>query len=124
MITIKYFNNETGLFEDITGNVGDGIVIGASGWTTSPVPSGTTSGVSWGQISGSISSQTDLNETLATKVTKNPSITGATKTKITYDSKGLVTGGTDLIASDISGQIGASKIGDGSIDDTEFGIVS
>lgn len=38
---------------------------------------------------------------LATKVTKNASITGGTKTKITYDAKGLVTGGADLSASDI-----------------------
>lgn len=38
---------------------------------------------------------------LATKVTANASITGATKCKITYDSKGLVTGGADLSASDI-----------------------
>ncbi|MBO4284751.1 MAG: hypothetical protein J5895_00780 [Alphaproteobacteria bacterium] len=38
---------------------------------------------------------------LATKVTANASITGGTKTKITYDSKGLVTAGADLVASDI-----------------------
>ena len=35
------------------------------------------------------------------KVTANQAITGATHTKITYDSKGLVTGGSDLTASDI-----------------------
>lgn len=35
------------------------------------------------------------------KVTANTAITGATHTKITYDSKGLVTSGTDLTASDI-----------------------
>lgn len=35
------------------------------------------------------------------KVTANATITGATKTKITYDSKGLVTGGADLTATDI-----------------------
>ena len=34
-------------------------------------------------------------------VEKNTAITGATKTKITYDSKGLVTAGADLIESDI-----------------------
>lgn len=34
-------------------------------------------------------------------VAANASITGATKTKITYDSKGLVTAGADLAASDI-----------------------
>lgn len=38
---------------------------------------------------------------LATKVTKNDAITGATKCKITYDAKGLVTAGADLAASDI-----------------------
>ena len=38
---------------------------------------------------------------LATKVTANSAITGATHTKITYDSKGLVTSGADLSASDI-----------------------
>ena len=38
---------------------------------------------------------------LTNKVEKNSTITGATKTKITYDSKGLITGGTDLLASDI-----------------------
>ena len=34
-------------------------------------------------------------------VSANETITGATKTKITYDSKGLVTSGEDLVASDI-----------------------
>ena len=38
---------------------------------------------------------------LGTKVNANAAITGATKCKITYDSKGLVTAGADLIASDI-----------------------
>lgn len=38
---------------------------------------------------------------LATKVTANGAITAATKCKITYDAKGLVTAGADLAASDI-----------------------
>jgi len=38
---------------------------------------------------------------LATKVSANSPITGGTATKITYDSKGLVTSGGPLIASDI-----------------------
>ena len=38
---------------------------------------------------------------LKTKVDANDAITGATKTKITYDAKGLVTSGADLEASDI-----------------------
>jgi hypothetical protein len=36
-----------------------------------------------------------------TPVASNTAITGATNTKITYDSKGLITAGTTLIASDI-----------------------
>lgn len=43
------------------------------------------------------------------KVAKNNDITGATKTKITYDAKGLVTGGADLSASDIP-DIGATYV--------------
>ena len=48
---------------------------------------------------------------LATKVTANAAITGATHTKITYDSKGLVTSGADLSASDIP-NLTLSKITD------------
>ena len=49
------------------------------------------------------------NDAVATKVTANTAITGATKAKITYDSKGLVTGGADLAASDIP-TLATSKI--------------
>ena len=45
------------------------------------------------------------------KVDANTAITGATKCKITYDSKGLVTSGSDLTASDIP-SITLSKISD------------
>jgi hypothetical protein len=41
--------------------------------------------------------QTQLNA----KVNENPDITGATRTKITYDSRGLVTSGGSLVATDI-----------------------
>jgi hypothetical protein len=51
---------------------------------------------------------------------KNAPITGATKTKITYDAKGLVTAGADLSASDLPTGIDATKIGDGSVSNTEF----
>ena len=53
---------------------------------------------------------------LEDKVTKNEAITGATKTKITYDSKGLVTGGADLEASDIP-SLDAAKITSGTFAD-------
>lgn len=43
----------------------------------------------------------NVQELLDTKVDKNEAITGATKTKITYDAKGLVTAGADLSEADI-----------------------
>lgn len=61
------------------------------------------SGVDWGDIQGTLSYQTDLQSALDGKVDENSAITGATKTKITYDSKGLVTSGADAAISDISG---------------------
>lgn len=42
-----------------------------------------------------------LVDGLATKVNTNPGIVAATKTKITYDAKGLVTAGADLATSDL-----------------------
>lgn len=59
--------------------------------------------VAWGDILGNIIDQTDLQTALNGKVDENAPITGATKTKITYDSKGLVTAGTDAGISDITG---------------------
>jgi hypothetical protein len=62
-----------------------------------------------GYLNGVSSSiQTQLNG----KVAKNTDITGATKCKITYDSKGLVTAGANLSASDIP-SLAASKITSG-----------
>lgn len=68
--------------------------------------------------------QTQLNS----KVPSNTAITGSTKCKITYDSKGLVTSGADLEASDIpdisdtyyttdnpSGYIDSSAVHDGTL---------
>lgn len=59
---------------------------------------------------------------LATKVTSNTAITGATHTKITYDSKGLVTGGEDLSASDIP-NLTLSKITDVTASASELNVL-
>ncbi len=59
--------------------------------------------VNWGDIEGTLSNQEDLQDALDTKVDENPAISGSTKTKISYDSKGLVTSGTDAEISDIVG---------------------
>ena len=52
-----------------------------------------------------------LKEELKKAVVSNEAITPGTHTKITYDSKGLVTGGADLTASDIP-SISHTKISD------------
>lgn len=44
---------------------------------------------------------TTVSTSIGTKVAKNADIVGGTNTKITYDAKGLVTGGTSLAATDI-----------------------
>lgn len=50
-----------------------------------------------------ISTVTGLQTALDGKVDENTAITGATKTKLTYDAKGLVTAGTDAAIADITG---------------------
>ena len=60
------------------------------------------SAVAWGGVTGTLSSQTDLQTALDGKVDENTAITGATKTKITYDAKGLVTAGADATTADIA----------------------
>jgi hypothetical protein len=57
---------------------------------------------SWGAITGTLADQTDLNSALGGKVAANSAITGATKTKITYDAKGLITAGADATTADIA----------------------
>ena len=56
-------------------------------------------------------------------VKANSSITGATKCKITYDSKGLVTAGANLAASDIP-NLAASKITSGTFADARIASAS
>lgn len=59
---------------------------------------------------------------LSGKVDKNDAITGATKCKITYDAKGLVTAGADLEASDIP-SLTLAKISDVTATATEVNIL-
>ena len=62
-------------------------------------------------IAGSPYDNTNLGNALNTKVDANAAISGATKCKITYDSKGLVTAGADLAEGDIP-SLHLSKISD------------
>jgi hypothetical protein len=85
-----------------------------------PQYSGGGGGTTWGSITGTLSNQTDLQTALDGKVDENAAITASTKTKITYDAKGLVTAGADLSASDIPSGVDASKISTGVISNAEF----
>lgn len=60
------------------------------------------SAVAWGDVTGTLSNQTDLQTALNGKIDENSAITGATKTKVTYDAKGLVTAGADATTADIA----------------------
>lgn len=68
--------------------------------------------VAWGAITGTLSAQTDLQTSLDGKVDENIAITGATKTKITYDAKGLVTAGADATTADISDSLNKRYVTD------------
>jgi len=81
-----------------------------------------------------------LASQIATRVTKNANITGATKTKITYDVKGLVTAGADATTADIAastnknyvtdaqaiviGNTSGSNSGDNAVNSNYSGLVS
>jgi hypothetical protein len=69
-------------------------------------------GAVWGGITGTLSSQTDLQTALDGKVDENASITGATKTKITFDAKGLVTAGADATTADIADSLNKRYVTD------------
>lgn len=56
----------------------------------------------WWSITGTLSSQTDLQTALDSKVDENVAITWGTKTKITYDAKWLVTSWADATTADIA----------------------
>ena len=86
-----------------------GLVTGGADLADTDVPPLSTS-----KIVGLDTTLSGINTTLGTKVDKNDTIVGATKAKITYDSKGLVTAGADLVASDIP-NLNASKINAGTL---------
>ncbi len=82
-------------------------------------------------IQSHISSTSNPHSTTAAQVgavAVNSAITGATKTKITYDAKGLVTSGADLASSDLplatSSTVGAVKPDNDKIIVDENGVLS
>lgn len=59
-----------------------------------------------------ISDVTGLQTALDGKVDENAAITGATKTKVTYDTKGLVTAGADATTADIADSLNRRYVTD------------
>lgn len=57
--------------------------------------------LNWGQITGNLQDQSDLYSYISSRVISNPLISSGTYTKISFDSKGLVTGGTNASTDDI-----------------------
>jgi hypothetical protein len=83
-----------------TGTSGAATLIGST--LNIPQYSGGGGSTTWGSITGTLSNQTDLQTALDGKVDENSAITASTKTKITYDAKGLVTAGADATTADIA----------------------
>lgn len=79
-----------------TGATGPQGPTGATGATGATGP-----GSTWGAITGTLSAQTDLQAALTARADK-VSITGATKTKVTYNAQGIVTAGADATTADIA----------------------
>lgn len=113
----------------------NGLVTAGADLQASDIPNLTTTKINAltdyakGSSSAALTTTDTLNQALSklenqidTKVSGNASITGATKCKITYDSKGLVTAGADLSASDIP-SITLSKISDVTATATEVNVL-
>ena len=74
----------------------------ASGIDAVKIGSGAVDNTEFGHLNGVTSAiQTQLDA----KVDENAAIVGATKTKITFDAKGLVTGGADATTADIADSV-------------------
>lgn len=123
--------NGKGLYENITltatdvGALPDSTVIPTVNNATLTIQK---NGSNVGTFTANASVDKSINITVPTQasdigaVEANTSITGATKCKITYDSKGLVTAGADLQASDIP-SLTLSKISDVTASASEINVL-
>jgi hypothetical protein len=101
----------------------NGLITSGAAIAAGDLPIATTSAV------GGVKLGTGLSVSGAGEVTITNSVTGATKTKITYDNDGLVTAGADLVAGDIpahsaalltSGTLPIARIADDAITGTKM----
>lgn len=105
---------------DANGNVFGADSLQINGADGKPKTTGGGGAATWGTITGTLSAQSDLQAALNAKLTANSAITPGTAAKVIYDAKGLVTGASSITNSDLPFGIDASKIGNGTVDDTEF----
>jgi hypothetical protein len=94
--------NISGNAATVTTNANLTGVVTSSGNTTSIANSAITNAMLANTAVANLSGTNTGDQDLSGKVTGNTAITGATKTKITYDSKGLVTSGADATTADIA----------------------
>jgi len=106
-----------------TGPAGPGVAAGGTANQALTKNSGTDYDTGWDTIDktwvglGNVDNTSDANKPVSTaqqtaldaKVDENAAITGATKTKITYDAKGLVTAGADAASTDLSDSSGLAR---------------
>jgi len=97
-------NGSTGIVPQPVAGKDDAYLRGDATWVDATTQASDITGLTAGSSDAAKDALTraeDVKGALDTKVDANASITAATKTKITYDAKGLVTSGADLEASDL-----------------------
>lgn len=78
-------------------------------------PPGMASIVATSPLSGDGTLLSPLVVDLSSRVAVNPAIVGATKTKLTYDSKGLITSGADATTADIADSLNKRYVTDANL---------
>ena len=109
--TIKIDNtvSSSGSTYSVCQHDANGLVTASRAPTSADLPLATSS------ATGAVKPGTGLSVDGNGALTITNSVTGATKGKVTYDANGLITGGADLVASDIPA-LAASKITSGTLD--------
>lgn len=111
-LKIKHGSSVTSTgYTGIGANV-DSLIIGVVGASqTLQFPNTNNFNYTFPASNGTLATTSDLT----TKVDANSAITGATKTKITYDSKGLVTAGADATTADIADSLNKRYVTDANL---------